>query len=72
MVKALGAVTGISIIIVGLVYIIFATHLAGLGLQTQPLLILGLILILIGFVLVIIAVIVYFCYKSPITVIPRG
>ncbi|MFX1341386.1 MAG: hypothetical protein ACFFAL_01710 [Promethearchaeota archaeon] len=72
MVKALGAVTGICIIILGLVYIILATHLAGLGLQTQPLLILGLFLILIGFVLVIIAVIVYLCYKSPITVIPRG
>ncbi|MDO8124172.1 MAG: hypothetical protein Q6364_07300 [Candidatus Hermodarchaeota archaeon] len=70
--KALGAITGIIIIVVGFVCLILATLLAGLGFQTQPILILGLILTLIGFVLVIIAIIVYLCYQSPILVIPRG
>ncbi|MFX0077974.1 MAG: hypothetical protein ACFE8O_01930 [Candidatus Hermodarchaeota archaeon] len=72
MVKALGAITGIIIIILGFFCIILATHLTGLGLQTQPILILGLILTLIGFVLIIIAIIVYLCYQSPVLVIPRG
>jgi hypothetical protein len=72
MVKALGTITGIIIIVVGFGCIILATLLAGLGLQTQPILILGLILTLIGFVLIIIAIIVYLCYQSPILVIPRG
>lgn len=72
MVKALGAITGILLIVVGVIWIILATHLAGLGLQTQPILILGLIISLIGFVIVIIEIIVYLCYQSPVLVIPRG
>ena len=72
MVKALEAVIGIIIILVGVICIILATHLAGLGLQTQPILILGLILTLIGFMIVIIAIILYLCYQSPVLVIPRG
>lgn len=72
MAKALGAITGIIIIVVGFIWIILATQLAGLGLQTQPILIFGLILSLTGLVIVIIAIIFYLCYKSPILVIPRG
>ncbi len=72
MVKALGAATGIIIIIVGVVILILGTHLGGLGFQTQPILILGLIFTFIGFVLVIIVIIVYLCYESPVLVIPRG
>jgi hypothetical protein len=72
MAKALGAITGIILIVVGFIWIILATHLAGLGLQTQPILILGLIFSLIGFVVVVIAIIFYLCYQSPVLVIPRG
>lgn len=72
MVKALGAVIGVIIILSGFACIIISTFLAGIGLQIQPILILGLILTFIGFVVVIIAVIVYLCYRSPILVIPRG
>ncbi len=71
MVKALGAITGIIIIVVGFIWIILASHLAGLGLQTQPILILGLIITLIGFVFAIVAVIVYLCYQSPVLFILR-
>lgn len=58
--------------VVGFIWIILATHLAGLGLQTQPILILGVVITLIGFVFVIVAIIIYLCYQSPVLFIPRG
>ncbi len=72
MVKALGAIIGILIIIVGFGFIILSMFFAGFGTPTLPILFLGLILTFIGFMVIIIAIIVYLCYQSPVLVIPRG
>lgn len=72
MVKALGAIIGILIVVVGFGFIVLSMFFAGFGIPTLPIFFLGLILTLIGFMVVIIAIIVYLCYQSPILVIPRG